>query len=86
MTFEAETVNSQHAESWHEAALGKVWTILDELVATHHQTVRRERLRAFREMTGEAARALNNTLSSILARAQLLLAEVRTPTCAARCG
>jgi signal transduction histidine kinase len=86
VTFEAETVNPQHAESWHGAALGEVWTILDELVATHHQTVRQERLRAFREMAGEVAHDFNNTLSSILVRAQLMLAEVRTPTCAARGG
>ncbi len=43
-------MNPQHAESWPGAALGQVRTILDELVATHHQRVHPERLRAFREM------------------------------------
>ncbi len=38
-----------------------------------------ERLRAFREMAGEVAHDFNNTLSGILARAQLLLADVQDP-------
>jgi CheY-like chemotaxis protein/nitrogen-specific signal transduction histidine kinase len=61
------------------SAIGEVRAVLDELVSTHHQTVQQERLRAFREMAGEVAHDFNNTLSGILARAQLLLADVQDP-------
>ncbi|MGH7413155.1 MAG: response regulator [Candidatus Rokuibacteriota bacterium] len=61
------------------SAIGELRSVLDELVATHHQTVQQERLRAFREMAGEVAHDFNNTLSGILARAQLLLADVQDP-------
>ncbi|MGH7365170.1 MAG: ATP-binding protein [Candidatus Rokuibacteriota bacterium] len=61
------------------SAIGEVRAVLDELVASHHQTVQQERLRAFREMAGEVAHDFNNTLSGILARAQLLLADVQDP-------
>lgn len=67
------------AEPGGESALGEVRAILDDLLATHHQTVQQERLRAFREMAGEVAHDFNNTLSGILARAQLLLADVQDP-------
>jgi nitrogen-specific signal transduction histidine kinase/ActR/RegA family two-component response regulator len=61
------------------SAIGEVRAALDELVVSHHQTVQLERLRAFREMAGEVAHDFNNTLSGILARAQLLLADVQDP-------
>jgi nitrogen-specific signal transduction histidine kinase/CheY-like chemotaxis protein len=61
------------------AAIGEIRAALDELVASHHQVVQLERLRAFREMAGEVAHDFNNTLSGILARAQLLLADVQDP-------
>jgi CheY-like chemotaxis protein len=67
------------AESGGVPALGEVRGLLDELIATHQQTVQQERLRAFREMAGEVAHDFNNTLSGILARAQLLLADVQDP-------
>ncbi len=67
------------AEPCGRSALGEVRALLDELVASHHQTVQQERLRAFREMAGEVAHDFNNTLSGILARAQLLLADVQDP-------
>ncbi len=67
------------AESRGGSALGEVRARLEELLATHHQTVQQERLRAFREMAGEVAHDFNNTLSGILARAQLLLADVQDP-------
>ena len=66
-------------ESGGAPALGEVRGLLDDLIATHHQTVQQERLRAFREMAGEVAHDFNNTLSGILARAQLLLADVQDP-------
>jgi CheY-like chemotaxis protein len=61
------------------SALGEVRAVLDGLLASHQQTVQQERLRAFREMAGEVAHDFNNTLSGILARAQLLLADVQDP-------
>lgn len=67
------------AESSGDAALGEVRALLDELTASYHRTVQQERLRAFREMAGEVAHDFNNTLSGILARAQLLLADVQDP-------
>jgi len=59
--------------------LGELRSLLDELVASHLRVVQQERLRAFREMAGEVAHDFNNTLSGILARAQLLLADVQDP-------
>jgi CheY-like chemotaxis protein len=67
------------AESTGRSALGEIRTLLEEVVASHHRTVQMERLRAFREMAGEVAHDFNNTLSGILARAQLLLADVQDP-------
>jgi CheY-like chemotaxis protein len=67
------------AESRGGSALGEVRARLEELLASHHHTVQQERLRAFREMAGEVAHDFNNTLSGILARAQLLLADVQDP-------
>lgn len=67
------------AESRGGSALGEVRARLEELLARHHHTVQQERLRAFREMAGEVAHDFNNTLSGILARAQLLLADVQDP-------
>ena len=61
------------------SALGEVRAVLDGLLVSHQQTVQQERLRAFREMAGEVAHDFNNTLSGILARAQLLLADVQDP-------
>jgi CheY-like chemotaxis protein/nitrogen-specific signal transduction histidine kinase len=61
------------------SAVGELRAALDSLLANHHQVVQQERLRAFREMAGEVAHDFNNTLSGILARAQLLLADVQDP-------
>jgi two-component system cell cycle sensor histidine kinase/response regulator CckA len=61
------------------SAIGELRAAFEELVSSHHQTVQQERLRAFREMAGEVAHDFNNTLSGILARAQLLLADVQDP-------
>ncbi len=61
------------------SVMSEVQSLLDGLVAAHFQVVQQERLRAFREMAGEVAHDFNNTLSGILARAQLLLADVQDP-------
>jgi nitrogen-specific signal transduction histidine kinase/ActR/RegA family two-component response regulator len=77
MTPNADALKAAPARAG--AAIGEVRAALDELVTSHHQTVQQERLRAFREMAGEVAHDFNNTLSGILARAQLLLADVQDP-------
>ena len=77
MTSNADALKAAPARAG--AAIGEVRAALDELVTSHHQTVQQERLRAFREMAGEVAHDFNNTLSGILARAQLLLADVQDP-------
>ena len=59
--------------------MGELRSLLDDLVGSHLRVVQQERLRAFREMAGEVAHDFNNTLSGILARAQLLLADVQDP-------
>jgi CheY-like chemotaxis protein len=59
--------------------MGELRSLLDDLVDSHLRVVQQERLRAFREMAGEVAHDFNNTLSGILARAQLLLADVQDP-------
>jgi CheY-like chemotaxis protein/nitrogen-specific signal transduction histidine kinase len=74
-----ETSAPQTGESHDASSLREVRAVLDRLVSTHQQTVQQERLRAFREMAGEVAHDFNNTLSGILARAQLLLADVQDP-------
>jgi CheY-like chemotaxis protein/nitrogen-specific signal transduction histidine kinase len=77
MSFNADALKSAVPRAG--SAIGELRAALDELVSTHHQTVQQERLRAFREMAGEVAHDFNNTLSGILARAQLLLADVQDP-------
>jgi CheY-like chemotaxis protein len=69
----------QPPEATSGSAIGQVRTLIEDLVTAHQQTVQQERLRAFREMAGEVAHDFNNTLSGILARAQLLLADVQDP-------
>jgi CheY-like chemotaxis protein len=77
MISKADT--QEAADARGKSALGQVRAVLDGLLACHQQTVQQERLRAFREMAGEVAHDFNNTLSGILARAQLLLADVQDP-------
>ena len=79
MTLEPNAMNGQPGEPSSSSAIAEVRTLLGGLVYTHQQTVQQERLRAFREMAGEVAHDFNNTLSGILARAQLLLADVQDP-------
>ena len=57
--------------------IGEVRARLEALVAAHRQTVQQERLRAFREMAGEVAHDFTDTLSGILARAQILVADAQ---------
>lgn len=79
MSREADAMKRQPPEATSASAIGQVRTLIEDLVTAHQQTVQQERLRAFREMAGEVAHDFNNTLSGILARAQLLLADVQDP-------
>ncbi len=63
----------------HRSDLEEIRVRLEGAVAAHGKTVERERLRAFRQMAGEAAHAFTETLSGILARAQNLLDEGLDP-------
>jgi CheY-like chemotaxis protein len=77
MSPDADALNAESPRAG--SVIGELGTVLDGLVSMHHRTVQQERLQAFREMAGEVAHDFNNTLSGILARAQLLLADVQDP-------
>ncbi len=79
LTSEARSGHSPPSASRGSVPVEEVRALLHELVESHRQTLQVERLRAFREMAGEVAHDFNNTLSGILARAQLLLADVQDP-------
>jgi len=68
-----------HDTEAREAALHEVRARLEELVAAHRRVVLRERVSAFREMAGEMAHDFNDTLSGLLARAQILLTNAPDP-------
>ena len=78
MTGEPGAMDSHDTEA-REAALHEVRARLEELVAAHRRVVLRERVSAFREMAGEMAHDFNDTLSGLLARAQILLTNAPDP-------
>jgi len=78
MTREPGAMDSHDTEA-REAALQEVRARLEELVTAHRQIVLRERVSAFREMAGELAHDFNDTLSGLLARAQILLTNAQDP-------
>ncbi|HWN92403.1 MAG TPA: hybrid sensor histidine kinase/response regulator [Verrucomicrobiae bacterium] len=78
MTGEPGAMDSHDTEA-REAALLEVRARLEELVAAHRRVVLRERVSAFREMAGEMAHDFNDTLSGLLARAQILLTNAQDP-------
>src|SRR5712692_2746803 len=78
MTREAGSMDPRDLDV-RGAALHEIRARLDELVAAHRRTVQQERVSAFREMAGELAHDFNDTLSGLLARAQILLANVQDP-------
>jgi CheY-like chemotaxis protein len=77
MTLDPGAAPPRHHDGPGRSDLGEVRARLEALVADHRQTVQQERLRAFREMAGEVAHDFTDTLSSILARAQILVAETQ---------
>jgi len=78
MTGEPGAMDSHDTDA-REAALNEIRVRLEELVAAHRRTVLRERASAFREMAGELAHDFNDTLSGLLARAQILLTNAQDP-------
>src|SRR2546427_1281942 len=78
MTGEPGAMDARGTEA-REAAPREVRARLEELVAVHRRTVLRERASAFREMAGELAHDFNDTLSGLLARAQILLTNAQDP-------
>src|SRR5712692_8018295 len=77
MTPESSLVAVRQSDTSGRADIGEVRAHLDTLVAAYRQTMQQERLNAFREMAGEVAHDFTDTLSSILARAQILVAETQ---------
>ncbi|HEV8529912.1 MAG TPA: ATP-binding protein [Methylomirabilota bacterium] len=77
MTLDPGAAPSRHPDVPGRSDLGEVRARLEALVAAHRQTVQQERLSAFREMAGEVAHDFTDTLSSILARAQILVTETQ---------
>src|SRR5260370_7606324 len=75
MTPEPGAVAVRQADTPRRSGLGELRAHLDTLVAACRQTMQQERLKAFREMAGEAAHDFPDPLSSILARAQILVAD-----------
>jgi CheY-like chemotaxis protein len=70
-------VTMRQSDTPARSDLGELRARLDTLVATYRQAMEQERLKAFREMAGEVAHDFTDTLSSILARAQILAADTQ---------
>jgi CheY-like chemotaxis protein len=79
MTVENGSSGPQRIEPWGKPDLEEIRAGLDAMVVAHRQTVHQERMSAFREMAGELAHGFTETLSGILARAQILLDDARDP-------
>jgi len=77
MTPEPGAVAVRQADMPGRSDIGELRAHLDTLVAAYRQTMQQERLNAFREMAGEVAHDFTDTLSGILARAQILAADVQ---------
>jgi CheY-like chemotaxis protein len=60
-----------------QSDIGELRARLEALVAGYRQRMQQERLSAFREMAGEVAHDFTDTLSSILARAQILATDTQ---------
>src|ERR1700730_14571511 len=77
MTPEASSAALRQSDMRRRSDIGELRARLEALVAAHRQTVQQERLSAFREMAGEVAHDFTDTLSGILARAQILVADAQ---------
>lgn len=79
MTPGADSAEPRRSDASELSHLTEVRAGLEDIVAAHEQTVRRERLTAYRKMAGEAAHTFTETLSGILARAQNLVDDAQDP-------
>jgi len=77
MTPEASSAASPQSDMRGQSDIDELQARLEALLAAHQRTVQQERLSAFREMAGEVAHDFTDTLSGILARAQILVADAQ---------
>jgi CheY-like chemotaxis protein len=77
MTPESSLVARRQSDTPERSDIGELRAHFEELVAAYRQKMQQERLNAFREMAGEVAHDFTDTLSSILARAQILATDAQ---------
>ncbi len=77
MTPEPSLVARRQSDTPGRSDLGELRAHFEALLAAYRQKMQQERLSAFREMAGEVAHDFTDTLSSILARAQILAADAQ---------
>src|ERR1700730_11352959 len=77
MTPEPDPRLSRHGGRPGQSDIGELRARLEALVAGYRQRMQQERLSAFRQMAGEVAHDFTDTLSSILARAQILATDTQ---------
>ena len=77
MTPEPSLVAARQSDTPGRSDIGELRAHFEALVSAYRQKMQQERLSAFREMAGEVAHDFTDTLSSILARAQILAADAQ---------
>ena len=77
MTPEPSLVAARQSDTPGRSDIGELRAHFEALLAAYRQKMQQERLSAFREMAGEVAHDFTDTLSSILARAQILAADAQ---------
>jgi two-component system, cell cycle sensor histidine kinase and response regulator CckA len=77
MTPESSLVARRRSDTPERSDVVELRAHFEGLVAAYRQKMQQERLSAFREMAGEVAHDFTDTLSSILARAQILAADAQ---------
>src|SRR5438552_682810 len=77
MTPESSLVAARQSDTPARSDTGELRAHFEALVSAYRQKMQQERLSAFREMAGEVAHDFTDTLSSILARAQILAADAQ---------
>ena len=77
MTPESSLVDARQSDTPARSDTGELRAHFEALVSAYRQKMQQERLSAFREMAGEVAHDFTDTLSGILARAQILAADAQ---------